>query len=1131
MAETVLSFVVEETLRRGLSLISDEVKLIWNLKDELEELQDSLTTIRAILQAAEAQQNEREHVRRWFMKLKDIAYEAEDVFDEIAYETLRRKVLNLSPSPSSTRAVVFVKKAAFKVKLAHKVSNIKGLLDKIKNDLGAVIQIQGISSYIPQVDLDRETDPVLDKLPVGREVDVLSIVNLLSRSCHQQILTIVPIVGMGGLGKTTLAKFVCQQVKARNSFDVIIWVCVSQKTFDEQKILGEMLQHLNAMMGGLTNMGAILRQLREELARKKFLLVLDDVWEDILGKWDHLKCLLLEVCRSNGNAMVVTTRSEEVAAVVETSTQHRHRLSVLSDDECWSILKDRASRNGRTLIPSNLEPIGVDIAKKCRGVPLAAKVLGWTMGFNMEEKEWLKIRDSNVLNARDEKENVESILKLSFDYLPSYLKPCFTFCSIFPKDFLIRKEELVLFWMAEGFIESFNEGNTYFNALLANSFFQDAKRDDDGDVMECKMHDLVHDLALSLSKFEISTRENCLTVDRASCIRHLYANDQFVTSSMANLKGRAKKLHTIILENAPYQKSWKLKSLRILSLNGAYMEVLPSSIGNMKHLRYLDVSNSNIIELPEFITKLYNLLTLKFLECKELTKLPRETINNLINLKLIAFSYEHQMPFRLGLLSCLETLPLFVVGRYAGGSIAELECLDKLRGQLEIRRLEDVNNVEEVERANLQGKTNIEGLVLAWSLHFAGTLGARRNIYMEVLEGLQPHSKIKRIEIRNYLGKKWASWMLRMKSPSHGDSFVVLNNLVDLSLIACSYCEQLPRLGDLPCLKFLKLEAMGRVKCIDNEFYGIDTKGNNSECLRLFPALESFLLRKMSDLTEWTAPLLDGEDGGDRVVVFPCLQELSIQNCAKLRMFPISYLQALVKLEIKDCEELSYIFDELQSFPSLTSLSIKGCSQLTRLPNVILSNSCFKELSICGCQRLRSIPEDFGKLSSLISLQMSTCEELRDFPDEILCSLTQLKKLSIGAFSEELNDFRYLNRIKDLPCLEELEIWGSDCFDCEMSILPNQLQHLTALKSLKIIGFAAMEELPEWFCNLQSLQSLSLDRCQSLKCGPTAATVRSLSNLRLLYIDCCPFLEKKKYGWKEFSHITKVKVYFRHVDF
>ncbi|KAF2319295.1 hypothetical protein GH714_014458 [Hevea brasiliensis] len=286
MAEMILSFMVDGTLSRVASLITEEIISARNLKDDLKGLQDSLIMIHDVLQDAEERQTGKETVKLWMKKLKDVAYDAEDVFDE----------------------------------------KINDSLNKIKNEaIGFGLQVLSRDRIMPQMDLDQVTDSVLDNPVVGREADVFKIVNLLSCSSDQQVLTIVPIN------------------------------------------FREMLQTLNANTGGMTNKDSLLQRLEKELENKKFLLVLDDVWNNESERWNELKTRLIRINRNSGNTILVTTRSEKVASIVETSTHFSHTLNLLSDDECWSIMKERAF--GSEPIPLDLECIGKEIAKKCGGVP------------------------------------------------------------------------------------------------------------------------------------------------------------------------------------------------------------------------------------------------------------------------------------------------------------------------------------------------------------------------------------------------------------------------------------------------------------------------------------------------------------------------------------------------------------------------------------------------------------------------------------------------------------------------------------------------------------------------------------------------------------------------------------------
>ncbi|WCJ42292.1 Disease resistance protein (CC-NBS-LRR class) family [Euphorbia peplus] len=1158
----------------------EDLKRVWGFEEELNQLHQSLAAIADLVEDAEQKQETMVDATRWLRNLKEVAYQADDLLSELSYQTTR--LLQLHSFSSISRAIYSLRKAQLRRQLTPKLKKVNLSLQNIQRD-NLSLQFTSIQPNFEDIlSQDRlAMDLIVDKYVIERKTDVAKIVNLITSSYNQQhTFVVVPIIGVGGVGKTTLAKLVCQKVMSLTTkpFDVEIWVHVAGH-FSEYRTLGEMLRSLNSSMGSVINRDTILRQLAKELVSKRFLLVLDDVCKN--AQWNRFKTVLSRICRNNGNAILVTTRLRETDYKMATSPQHIHELNHISDDECWLILKERAFRKATELVPSIFEVIGRQIAKQCFGDPFFAKVLGAVMGFNMDEETWLKISDALVLN-KDETDLVTC--DRIFHHLPSYLKPCFAFCSIFPKDFLIRKEELIWLWMAEGIIDSWDTGSKWFDALLDSSIFQEVERDDYDDSVLCKMHDIVRDIALYFSRSR----------SQESYIYHLYACDPFVQGPWN------KKLRTILLSDVPLQQRWdmemlqsprqeiwKLEMLRSLHLNGSNMSVLPSSIKKMKHLRYLDVSisktnklsrsitklynlqtlnlsNSTITELPEFITELFNLQTLKvsnskikelpesinklqklqtldvsnsmikvlpesitelcnlqtlkFLKCKELTELPRKRINNLVNLKHVAFSFEHQMPVGLGKLSDLQTLLLFVVGLDWGGSIEELHCLNKLRGSLKISRLEEVGDKEEVERANLQRKANLQGVCFEWSYGE----NDRSSRDEELLEGLQPHPNIQRIKIKYYMGENLPSWMLRMKNPGDAESSGVINNLVDLRLEWCCNFVELPRLGDLPHLQYLKMNQLRNVKRIGNEFYGIDSESRNIGCLRLFPALKSLSISWMENLIEWSSPSDD-----KNVVVFPCLENLSIQACHKLTGFPMSRLSELVKVEIRDCEELRLLTSWQQSFAFLTSLSLVGCSKFTHFRNLLQTDTCFMELSVSRCEWLTFIPDDIGKLTRLTSLEIYCCKRLRYFPGEILRKLTRLVSLSIGGFSKELDGFHYLNGIEDLPWLEELEIWGSDFFGCGMHYLPNQLQSLTVLKSLKIMGFTTMEELPEWLTNLQSLQSISFDYCKHLRCLSTATIVQHLPDLTRLNIDCCPILEE---SLSEFLYTTRIKVEFSAVS-
>ncbi|KAH9803064.1 hypothetical protein KPL71_001632 [Citrus sinensis] len=351
--------------------------------------------------------------------------------------------------------------------------------------------------------------PSAVKYNVGMKYKIKSITCRLEEICKQRVdlgLQIIAgmssatawqrppstsLVGMGGIGKTTLARLVYND-KEVEGFNPKAWVCVSED-FDVLKITKAILESVTSSPSNLKDLNQVQIQLEKAIAGQKFLIVLDNVWSKNYGLWKTLKSPFM--AGTPGSKIIVTTRSVDVALTL--GPIDYYNLELLSDDDCWSIFEKHAFENRDASAHQNLELIHAKVVEKCKGLPQAAANLGGLLCCKQRDDEWQGILKSRIWDLSEESD-ILPVLRLSYHHLPSHLKRCFSYSAIFPKGYEFEEMELILLWMADGLIQQSEDnkqmedlGHKYFRDLLSRSIFQKSCNNSS----KFLMHDLVNDLA------------------------------------------------------------------------------------------------------------------------------------------------------------------------------------------------------------------------------------------------------------------------------------------------------------------------------------------------------------------------------------------------------------------------------------------------------------------------------------------------------------------------------------------------------------------------------------------------------------------------------------------------------------
>ncbi|XP_019161423.1 PREDICTED: putative disease resistance RPP13-like protein 1, partial [Ipomoea nil] len=647
---------------------------------------------------------------------------------------------------------------------------------------------------------------------------------------------VISIVGAGGIGKTTLAQLVYGDQQIKTHFDERVWVCVSHP-FDQIKIAKAIVESTTESSANLSELEVLLKKIQKTLSEKRFLLVLDDVWTEEDAKWEPFKnCFkdLIKNCRKDlskkcsGSRILVTSRSERVARMM--GSVYLHRVKLISDSDAWLLLSRMAIESReKAAYSEKLKDIGQKIAQRCRGLPLAVKVMGSLLRLKDTEEEW-----QNVLSNLDIKfwnlEKVETDLfphlYLSYDDLTPQMKRCFSYCAVFPKDYEIHVDELIRIWMAQGYLTTTNctdhnqmeqQGREVFGNLAMRSLFQDFGKHymDSNIIISCKMHDIVHDFAEFLTKnecYSVVWQEDKLKIENLRHLSWQKIGRPMDLASICNVRGKLRSLFARYL--SPEQLTPNmfngLKSVRVLELHGCMLSKLPKEIGNLIHLRYIDLRSSKIGGLPDAICSLDNLQTLNLAGCKCLSRLPKR-IGYLHQLRLIDLSWSNveELPDSICTLDNLKTL-----------NLAGCQCLSRLPQQIG-----NLHHLREIDISLSKVEDLPDSICSLDNLQTLDLSGCK--CLSRLPEGIENLHQLRSIDLS------------RSKVEELPDSICSLDSLEILNLVGCECLSRLPEeignlhhLSEIDC-SWSKLEELPDSICFLDNLQTLDLRG--CKCLSRLP--------------------------------------------------------------------------------------------------------------------------------------------------------------------------------------------------------------------------------------------------------------------------------------------------------
>ncbi|KAF7027705.1 hypothetical protein CFC21_039727 [Triticum aestivum] len=819
-----------------------------------------------------------------------------------------------------------------RVDFSQRMKDTVGKLQLMRNEINKILQgcslrtVSNIAQSRP-ITKGRIDEPKL----YGRDRVMNSTIHDITNGQYcGKGLTVLPVVGPGGVGKTTLIQHIYDNQQVQDHFPVMIWIFVSLD-FNLDKVL-EQIKRSTPQVRSEKKCSTTEELIEERLKSKRFLLVLDDIWRISNGDdWGKLLSTLNQ-SQEKGCIILITTRFQSIAQNVKT-TAESIELGGLESKEFRKLFlafvfgSEQCGKDKHFLLET-----GDKIMEKLKGSPLAAKTVGRLLSKDLSLCHWKRVLKSKEWEKQTDGNGIMPALKLSYDFLPFHLQQCFFYSALFPEDYHFRSRELINLWIGLDILIPGGQNQTCediglsnLNALVIHGFFREEETSAGPRYV---MHDLLHDLALKVASHDCLSLHlpNDGSVEVQPSIRHLSistedlvkydaVSSEKLRSELEEIKTRLKveHLHTLMLFGKMDESFAEIfgdffgeaNALRVLYLpNMMYpVQSMLHNFSGLVHLRCLCLGTRvRQMHLPISISKFYHLRILDLVSWEGSRDLP-EDMSNLAKLCHIhiRFHQRHSDICNVGKFKLLEELNVFRVHEESKGfEPSQLEHLTKLR-ELGIYNLEKIHTIEEAAEAKLIEKNYLKRLALVWD---SGRSSVEPVMEALVLESLQPHEDIQVLCIRGHRGPSCPTWL--------GDEFAV-EGLQSLYLYGVSW-EIFPSLGKAWDLHELRLVDIARPKVFVIE--------------KSFCMLIKLELIGLASFEKWVLP-------AEHAHMFPLLQRLTIRKCPRLLGLPFSnhiaspyWFPKLQHVDIQDCPEFSSVIpiswvERIESLRLVTIRSVK----------------------------------------------------------------------------------------------------------------------------------------------------------------------------------------------------------------